>query len=82
VAVPAPNEPYLVLRTEIAEAVAEGRFHVYSVATVDDALELFTGLPCGAPDASGAYPPECLYGRVQAQLEAFDHALGERDGVQ
>jgi predicted ATP-dependent protease len=79
VAIPASNAPNLVLEAEVARAVADGRFHVYTVETVDDALELFTGVDCGAPDAAGVYPPETLYGRVQAQLEAFDRALAERD---
>ncbi|MDZ4737486.1 MAG: ATP-binding protein [Rhodospirillaceae bacterium] len=78
VLVPATNERNLVLRDEIAQAVAEGRFHIWSAAKVEDALELLTGLKAGTPDADGAYPKDTLYGRVQASLEAFDRRLIER----
>ncbi|MEX0809607.1 MAG: ATP-binding protein [Dongiaceae bacterium] len=78
VLVPATNERNLVLRDEIAQAVADGRFHVWSASKVEDAIELLTGLEAGEPDADGAYPKDTLYGRVQTALEAFDRRLIER----
>ncbi len=78
VVIPAANEPYLVLRDEVAQAVAKGEFHIYSVADVDSALELFSGLSAGVPDAKGAYPPETIYGRVAAQIAEFDRLLATR----
>jgi predicted ATP-dependent protease len=78
VLVPATNERNLVLRDEIAQAVADGRFHIWSAAKVEDAIELLTGMPAGEPDADGSYPKDTLYGRVQAALEAFDRRLIER----
>ncbi|MEX1108886.1 MAG: S16 family serine protease, partial [Dongiaceae bacterium] len=78
VLVPATNERNLVLRDEIAKAVADSRFHIWSAAKVEDAIELLTGLKAGIPDADGAYPKGTLYGQVQASLEAFDRRLIER----
>jgi predicted ATP-dependent protease len=79
VVVPAANEVHLILDDEVAVAVAEGRFHVWSVETVEQAIELFTGQPVGEPDAEGAYPPDSVYGLVFAQLEAFDRILASRE---
>jgi len=76
--VPAANERNLALKQEVVEAVAEGRFHVWSVRTAGEALELLTGLPAGEPDAEGRYPEGSVFGRAVAQLEAFDRALSER----
>jgi hypothetical protein len=46
---------------------------------VDEAIELFLGLPAGVPDADGQYPADTVYGLVAAQLEKFDRALDARD---
>ncbi|MFQ5783213.1 MAG: Lon protease family protein [Alphaproteobacteria bacterium] len=80
VAVPAANESDLVLRDDVAAAVAKGRFHVYSVTGVDDAVTLFTGIEAGVADDDGRYPPETVYGRVATRLEAFDRILAAREG--
>lgn len=76
---PRSNEPSLILDDEMAADVAAGRFHAYSVAHVDEAIELFTGLAAGVPDADGNYPAGSVYARVAERLIAFDHALDERD---
>jgi predicted ATP-dependent protease len=75
VVLPAANARNLVLRDEVVEAVAAGRFHVWTVRTIEEALGLFTGMEPGTPDAEGAYPPGSVLGRVMATLEAFDRRL-------
>lgn len=79
VAVPRANERNLVLRDDVAEAVGAGKFHIWSVATIEEAAELFMDMPTGEPDADGRYPADSIYGRVQKELEAFDRALFERE---
>jgi predicted ATP-dependent protease len=54
VLIPASNVAHLMLRRDVVEAAAAGRFHIYAVETVDDALELLTGIPVGAPDVEGS----------------------------
>jgi predicted ATP-dependent protease len=80
VIIPVANEIHLALRPAVAAAVAEGRFHVWSVATVEEAIELLTGRAPGEADADGAFPADSLYGRVMARLEAYDRALTARGG--
>jgi predicted ATP-dependent protease len=80
VIVPAANARNLTLRPIVADAVAAGHFNVWTVADVESAGELLTGLSPGAADADGAYPPESLFGRVMARLEAYDRALAARAG--
>ncbi len=75
VLVPAANEQHLVLRDEVAASVAAGTFHIWSALAIEDAIELFTGLKAGTPDADGVYPDDTLYGRVQRTLAAFDRSL-------
>lgn len=42
-----------------------------AVNTVDEAVELLTGIPAGERDHEGNYPPETINGRVEATLQAF-----------
>ncbi|HHE73367.1 MAG TPA: ATP-binding protein [Chloroflexi bacterium] len=71
VIIPRANVQHLMLRHDVVEAVAKGQFHIYAVDSVDQGIELLTGVPCGVPDESGAYPPDSINARVQAQLEAW-----------
>ena len=75
VILPAANKEHLMLKGEVREAMAEGRFRLYAIRSVDEALALLTGLEPGAPDAAGDYPAESLNGRVQARLAAFREAV-------
>ena len=79
IVVPASNEENLVLQDEVAEAVAAGKFHIWSIRRIEDAFPLFMGLEAGEPDARGVFPPDSLYGRVAARLDEFDRILMERE---
>lgn len=69
VAVPAANVPQLLLREDVVRAAARGRFAVYPVRTVEEAMELLCGLPFGVPDAAGRYPAGTVGGRCEAALD-------------
>jgi predicted ATP-dependent protease len=75
VIVPASNVQHLMLREDVVEAVRQGRFKVYSVSTVDEALELLTDAQAGTRGPDGAYPPDSINGLVQAQLTRFAERL-------
>lgn len=78
VVVPLTNERNLTVRDEVAEAIAAGQFHIWSVTTIEEAIALFTGVPAGAMDAKGNYPKGTVYERVVARLAEFDRILTER----
>jgi lon-related putative ATP-dependent protease len=69
--IPVANVKHLMLRKEVVNAVADGRFAVYAVSTVDTALELLTGLPAGERDDQGEFPPGSLNRRVEERLLEF-----------
>ncbi|OGO55374.1 MAG: ATP-dependent protease [Chloroflexi bacterium RBG_16_72_14] len=71
VIVPAANLPHLMLREDVVAAARGGRFSVWAVSTVDEALALLTGLPAGERADGGAYPPGSVNGRVEAGLVAL-----------
>ena len=71
VAIPAANLPNLMLAPEVAEAVAEGGFHVWAITSVDEALQLLTGVPAGDESPDGTFPDASLHGRVAARIAAL-----------
>ncbi len=68
VLIPQANVKHLMLRADVVDAVKQGRFAVYAVENVDEALELLTGLPAGTRDADGAFPEESVNGRIELRL--------------
>lgn len=68
VLIPKANVPDLMLRREVVDAVRRKKFHVYAVETVEEGIELLTGVPAGSPDRKGMYPKDTVYGRVQKRL--------------
>lgn len=69
VLIPEANEKNLMLRKDVRDAVDDDRFHVYSVATVDEGMELLTGLDMGEPDEDGQYPEGTVNYKVTTQLD-------------
>ncbi|WP_027370944.1 Lon protease family protein [Desulfovermiculus halophilus] len=74
VLIPASNVEHLMLRRDVRDAVEVGRFHIYQVQTIDQGIELLTGLEAGESDDAGGYPPGSVNGRVQRRL----HELSEK----
>jgi predicted ATP-dependent protease len=71
VVIPRANVAHLMLREDVVQAAAAGRFNVWAVATVDEALEVLTGLQAGERDASGRFPEGSINARVEARLATF-----------
>jgi lon-related putative ATP-dependent protease len=69
VLIPASNVTHLMLRRDVVEAAKAGRFNIYAVATVDEALELLTDIPVGAPDEHGKLPEGSLNQLVAKRLK-------------
>jgi predicted ATP-dependent protease len=59
----------------VVSAVREGKFHIYAVSTVDEGIEVLTGVPAGARDGEGRYPQESLNGRVEKKLAQYADRL-------
>jgi predicted ATP-dependent protease len=75
VLIPAANVQHLMLRRDVVDAVKEAKFRVYSVRTIDEGIELLTGVPAGARDGDGRFPPDSINGKVEAKLTAYAEAV-------
>jgi predicted ATP-dependent protease len=71
VMIPKANEQHLMLDREVVEAVAAGKFHIFSVATIDEGIALLTGATAGERGADGRYPKDTVNRRVEDKLMAF-----------
>lgn len=69
VLIPAANVKNLMLRQDVVEAAEAGQFHIYSVTTIDQGIEILTGVPAGDPDEEGTYPEGTVNYRVVQRLK-------------
>jgi len=68
VIIPRANVSNLMLDERVLQAVRAGRFHVYAVRQVDEALGLLLGEPAGTPDGEGRFPAGSVNARVVERL--------------
>ena len=71
VIIPASNSRHLMLCDNVCKAVEEGKFSVYTVETIDDGIELLTGMAAGQRDENGKFPDDSINQLVQAKLAEY-----------
>jgi len=71
VVIPASNVPHLMLRADVRTAVEEGKFAVYAIETVDDGIELLTGVPAGERETDGLFPSGTVNQCVEDTLARY-----------
>ena len=69
VIIPRSNVEHLMLKPEVVQAVQEGKFHIWAIDTVEDGLEILTGLPAGERNKRGQFPRNSIYYRVEQNLK-------------
>jgi lon-related putative ATP-dependent protease len=79
VLIPVTNIKHLMLREDVVEACKKKRFHIWAVNTIDEGLELLTGVTAGRRSVRGTFPKESVHGRVQARLKSIADYLDGRD---
>jgi predicted ATP-dependent protease len=79
VIIPERNVKNLMLKKEVVDAAREGKFHVYSVRTVGEAIELLTGLPAGERKEDGSFPEGSVNFLVDKRLKDMSKKLKAED---
>jgi len=74
VLIPEANLKHLMLRQDVVAAAAEGRFRIYAVASVEQAIALLTGIPAGDPDDDGTVPEGSINYLVASRLLEMSQA--------
>jgi ATP-dependent Lon protease len=80
VMIPAQNIKDLMLRHDVVEAVASGKFHIYSVKTINEGIEILTEIPAGKRLKSGRFQAESIHARVDEQLCEYAERWKEFEG--
>jgi lon-related putative ATP-dependent protease len=85
VLIPASNVQHLMLREDVVEACAAGKFSIYSVATIAQGIEILTGVKSGERGADGEFPAGTINRLVEDRLRAFANraktfSQGPKDG--
>ncbi len=68
VIIPQSNVRHLMLRRDVVDAIREGRFRIFAISTIDEGMELLTGVPAGERDDSGVFPEGTVNRRVEDRL--------------
>jgi lon-related putative ATP-dependent protease len=71
VIIPQSNVQHLMLRHDVVEACRAGRFRVWSVATIDQGIEVLTGRPAGERAGDGGFPDGSISRLVEDRLISF-----------
>ena len=74
VMMPRANLANLALSEEVIAAVRAGRFGIWAVATIEEGIEILTGLAAGEPLPEGGWTPGSVFDRVDRRLEQLAHA--------
>jgi predicted ATP-dependent protease len=68
VIIPDANRKNLMLKPEVITAVEEGKFHIWSVTSIDQGIEILTGTPAGERQEDGSWPEGTVNKRVDWRL--------------
>lgn len=71
VIIPRQNVRNLNLSDDVIEAVKNGAFHIYAISTIDEGIELLTGVPAGKKDANGQFPAGSVNYLAYEKLKKF-----------
>ena len=75
VIIPRKNLNELALREDIVSAVAKGKFHVYAIETIEQGVEILTGVAAGRRRKNGPYTPGSVFGLADVRLEEIAQGL-------
>jgi predicted ATP-dependent protease len=68
VLIPASNVKHLMLAARVVDAVRAGKFHIHAVKSIDEGIEVLTGVKAGERGADGSFPHGTVNGRVASRL--------------
>lgn len=80
VMIPHQNVKNLMLKDEVIQAVKKGLFHIWQVRTVEEGIEILTGVEAGTPDEEGNYPEGTVFYEINNRLEKMYASIAEGSG--
>ena len=77
VIIPIQNVRNLSLSDEIIESVKEGKFHIYAISTIDEGIEILTGVPAGKKNKDGKFPAGTVNYLAHEKLKKYSDQMKE-----
>jgi predicted ATP-dependent protease len=77
VLIPAANVEDLMLREDILDAVAAGKFHIWPVAKIEEGIEILTGKTAGRRNGDGTFGDGTVFAQVNERLSKMAHVMKE-----
>ncbi|GLI33600.1 Lon protease family protein [Desulforhabdus amnigena] len=77
VMIPSKNVRNLMLKQEVIDAVKEGKFHIWPVTTVEEGIEILTGMEAGKIQEDGTYPEGTVFRKVADRLQEITEIVKE-----
>jgi predicted ATP-dependent protease len=77
VIIPVQNVDNLMLDEKVVSAVKQGKFHIYPVSTIEEGVEILTGVPAGELQEDGTFPQGTVFCHVDERLEQIYQTLKE-----
>ncbi|MFH1837266.1 MAG: ATP-binding protein [Candidatus Omnitrophota bacterium] len=78
VMIPNTNEKHLMLKDEVIDAVKKKKFHIWSVSTLDEGIEILTGVKAGKKDKNGKYPKGTVNYLVDKKLKEYSEKFDKK----
>ncbi len=77
VVIPQQNVQNLMLRQEVVDAVQKGKFHIYPIATIDQGVEILTGVRAGTRNPDGTFEDGTVHRLADEELQRLARTLKE-----
>jgi len=74
VMIPKPNVKDLMLKPEVVQAVKDGQFHIWAVSSIEEGIEILTGVKAGSRTKDG-WTKGSIFGLADAKLKELGEAL-------
>lgn len=75
VIIPESNVDNLMLKESVVASIKEGKFHIWPVRTIDEGIEVLTGVKAGVRQTDGKFEPDSINARVDQRLRQMAEAL-------
>jgi predicted ATP-dependent protease len=79
VLIPAENVDDLMLKSEVIDAVSKGQFQIYPVKTIQQGIEILTGIPAGERGLDGSFEEGSVFARANGRLKDMADTMHKFD---
>lgn len=78
VIIPIQNVKNLHLSDEVIDSVKEGKFHIYAISSLDEGIEILTGVPAGTKNKDGKYPAGTIKYLAYEKLKQYNENIKKK----